>query len=228
MISAVTGRHVDRYTTGPELALTTDSNPRSVPAPDSRDVDNRSLFNLISTGGDQAICSPVDSETDQAGYKDLGNGLLSYIDDKGREVWVRKPAAPHVRGSLPILTSEQTERFWSRVDMSAGPDACWPWRRGRMGDGYGFFKIGRRNYGAHRIAYMLAYGAPQPHLDVDHERCNNPPCCNPLHLKAVTHQQNVARSTTRSVCKYGHPREYLKPCRILRQHPTTGTASNAG
>lgn len=188
-----------------------DSNPRSVPTLERGDAENRSTFPLDRSGVDQTICSPAVFAIDQSGYTDLGNGLLSYIDALGREVWIRK-VEPHVRGSLPTLTQEQIDRFWSRVDKSGGPDSCWPWTRGKTRGGYGFFKIGKRNYPAHRIAYALVKGMPPLSHDVDHEACDNPPCCNPAHLEAVTHQQNIARTVGRTICKYGHERPMSKPC----------------
>lgn len=57
-ISAVTGRHVDHYTTGPALALTRDGNPRTTPALETRDSKNRSLFFANGYGVEQAIQSP--------------------------------------------------------------------------------------------------------------------------------------------------------------------------
>lgn len=89
-----------------------------------------------------------------------------------------------------------SERFWSKVDRSAGAGACWPWLGGRDKDGYGRFSHGRRTARAHRFAYELAHG-PIPSgpngrpLCVLHE-CDNPPCCNDSHLKLGTNAENVA------------------------------------
>src|SRR5689334_7900007 len=46
------------------------------------------------------------------------------------------------------------DEFWSRVDRSGGPTACWPWMGPRTKDGYGRF---RGRY-AHRIALEAALG----------------------------------------------------------------------
>jgi hypothetical protein len=32
------------------------------------------------------------------------------------------------------------ERYWSKVDKSGGPDACWPWTAGRSAGGYGILR----------------------------------------------------------------------------------------
>ncbi len=42
---------------------------------------------------------------------------------------------------MPPPRRDLSERFWSFVDQSAGADACWPWRGGCSGNGYGAFSI---------------------------------------------------------------------------------------
>jgi hypothetical protein len=81
-----------------------------------------------------------------------------------------------------------SERFWSKVDQGA-PDECWPWTACRILNGYGHFRWGGKMTGAHRVAYELTYGSPGV-LEVDHT-CHNRSCCNPAHLRAVTHKQNT-------------------------------------
>ncbi len=114
---------------------------------------------------------------------------------------------------LPPLTDSDVTRFWSKVDRSGGPDACWPWLGARLPKGYGTFKVagpggspskrfpGRvlrtgRVVKAHRVGFFLATGTDLGELLGCH-RCDNPPCCNPAHLSAGTNQQNVQEAVDR-------------------------------
>jgi hypothetical protein len=85
-----------------------------------------------------------------------------------------------------------SERFWKRVDRSAGPHGCWPWISYVDKDGYGqskFIQNGRL-LRAHRLAYELTCGLFFDALQVLHT-CDNPPCCNPAHLFLGTHVDNI-------------------------------------
>jgi hypothetical protein len=87
------------------------------------------------------------------------------------------------------------DRIGHRIDRSGGPDACWPWTGPLNPRGYGqtFVRMGDRNVrvGAHRAAYIAEYGDVPDGLFVLHN-CDNPPCCNPAHLRTGTHRDNMA------------------------------------
>lgn len=83
------------------------------------------------------------------------------------------------------------EQFWARVDMSAGPDACWPWTGYLRKDGRGCVGVGERRLAAHRVALGSGIGLPEPAGFVLHS-CDNPRCCNPAHLRVGTHADNMA------------------------------------
>ena len=89
-------------------------------------------------------------------------------------------------------------RFWSKVERR-GRDECWPWTAGTDRYGYGKFAVninGKRRYlPAHRVVYLLEYGA-LPFFDVLHT-CDNPLCCNPAHLGLGTRDDNMAEMVER-------------------------------
>lgn len=82
--------------------------------------------------------------------------------------------------------------FWANVDASGGVDACWPWLGNRKADGYGRLSIAGRSQYAHRIALSLRLGRSISEGLFACHACDNPPCCNPLHLFEATAAENAA------------------------------------
>lgn len=69
---------------------------------------------------------------------------------------------------------------------------------------------GAREY-AHRVAYRLFVGSISSGLEIDHA-CRVRWCCNPAHLEAVTHSENLRRA--HPTCKKGHPMTQMKARRV--------------
>lgn len=121
------------------------------------------------------------------------------------------------------------ERFWLRVDRSAGPDACWPWLGSRHGFGYGWFWCEGKNQGAHRVAIELHRGRLLvPGEVVRHAVCDNPPCCNPAHLSVGSTIDNIADKVARRRHSHGeshhaHRLSRDKADEIRRRYAAGGT-----
>jgi hypothetical protein len=104
-------------------------------------------------------------------------------------------------------TVQNDSKLLGRFFLKLGPPGpgCWMWEGYKNDKGYGQFSVGRKMYRAHRLSYALAYGAPSPDLEIDHI-CNNPSCCRPDHLRAVTSRENCRRggNAAKTHCKHGH------------------------
>lgn len=92
-----------------------------------------------------------------------------------------------------LLTRPKTslDRFWSKVDRSAGIDGCWIWMAYKDPNGYGWVGFGGERQAAHRLAYELVTGELLGEMEIDHA-CHNPSCVNPhpRHLRLATRKQN--------------------------------------
>lgn len=100
-------------------------------------------------------------------------------------------------------------RFWRSIDIRSDEE-CWPWTGDLSKDGYGtFFYLGRM-WGAHELALSFTTGEKRhPDLDTCHE-CDNPPCCNPGHLRFGTRQSNVDEMRERDRNVYGSRSRFTK------------------
>jgi hypothetical protein len=102
------------------------------------------------------------------------------------------------------LTAQDVERFWNLVEKR-GDDECWLYKGFRDKDGYGMFSIpsitrtvktgphkGHNKWvtvRSNRVAFKIANDAIDSRMVL--HSCDNPPCCNPFHLRQGTNEQNA-------------------------------------
>lgn len=86
-------------------------------------------------------------------------------------------------------------RFWSKVAVGTDKQ-CWEWRGATKTLGYGRMKVEGKNRTASRIAWELANGEPLGDRHALHT-CDNPKCCNPYHIVAGTHGENMTHAVER-------------------------------
>ncbi len=88
---------------------------------------------------------------------------------------------------------------------------CWLWTGKTNKGGYGEIKVAGQRLRTHRWMYEIVKGPIPDGLQLDH-LCRQRACCNPAHLEAVTHRENMMRGKTQTAqkaaqthCIHGHP-----------------------
>lgn len=110
-----------------------------------------------------------------------------------------------------LISEKDIARFWSKVDKSGGPDACWPYSGARMPKGYGVFRFTWGNELSHRVSWSISNARPPKDGLLICHSCDHPWCCNPAHLWQGTDADNVA-----DMCAKGRHYSMTNPERIPR------------
>lgn len=104
------------------------------------------------------------------------------------------------------ITVPVADRFWTKVDRSAGPDGCWLWTGALASSGYGNVGVQRRPGLAHRVAWELTHGPIPKGMYVCHN-CpggDNKLCVNPAHLWLGTPTQNAQDAWDKGAMPHTH------------------------
>ena len=109
------------------------------------------------------------------------------------------------------MTNKATDVF-KRIDMTGGRDACWPWIGALAGNQRPYFTVDGKKVLAYRLVKQLVTGTSLQ-TKLERHTCDNPRCCNPLHLIEGTHQENMDDMKGRE--RHGLPHHVVKSIRRL-------------
>jgi hypothetical protein len=121
---------------------------------------------------------------------------------------------------VPLFGDVRVRRsVWERLAFEA-ITGCWLWlglSKWTVSGPYGRISVNNRSTYTHQFFYQLFGGQVPRGLELDH-LCRNTLCCNPDHLEAVTHAENIRRSRSGEVTR----RRHAKQTHCKRGHALTG------
>jgi hypothetical protein len=82
------------------------------------------------------------------------------------------------------------ERILNKITKNATSE-CWEWIGSKNHAGYGHFEVKGKCIKVHRFSLERKLGRSLNEEEVTRHICNNRICCNPDHLEAGTHQDNM-------------------------------------
>lgn len=105
------------------------------------------------------------------------------------------------------MNLKDQRRFWTKVSIG-GLDECWEWQASKNKQRYGQFGFEGTNKKAHRMVWTDTFGSIPEDMCVCHA-CDNPPCCNPLHLWLGTVEDNNNDKLAKSRQPKGKTHQYF-------------------
>lgn len=115
--------------------------------------------------------------------------------------------------------SNRPHDVFRSIDMSGGPDACWPWKRGLSGSGRPYFTLNGKKVLAYRLTYELMTGKKLADDVLARHTCDNEVCCNGRHIIEGDHQQNMNDMKERE--RHGQSAHVVRAIRKLAEGGAT-------
>jgi len=99
------------------------------------------------------------------------------------------------------------------IDMSGGPNACWPFTGKTNNKNRPYFTVDGVKYLAYRLVYELVHGEGSLDGFIARHSCDNEVCCNFRHVEPGDHQQNMDDMKGRE--RHGLPHHTVRAIRNL-------------
>lgn len=120
----------------------------------------------------------------------------------------------------------QARDVFRSIDMSGGPDACWPFKGKTNAKGRPYFTVSGKKHLAYRLAYELVHGEGTLTDELARHNCDNEICCNPRHIIKGSHQENMNDMKQRE--RHGLPHHTVRAIRKLAAKPNGPTHEEIG
>jgi hypothetical protein len=130
---------------------------------------------------------------------------------------------PHFCGAF-IMPKNNPYKVMRSIDCEGGLFVCWEWLKHKDKDGYGRLRYQTKRMGAHQWSYLHHVGLIPDGMFVCHS-CDNPSCCNPMHLWLGTTQENTKDRDIKNRYKPPFPKGSLRPTKGRIRKRKKGTYS---
>ncbi len=104
---------------------------------------------------------------------------------------------------MQVLANKSIDLL-KKIDPYGGLNSCWEFTNAKYRSGHGQIRRQGKLVRAHRWSYEHHYDVQLKDKDVVRHLCDNPACCNPLHLLIGTQADNMHDCTSRGRARNQH------------------------
>ena len=107
------------------------------------------------------------------------------------------------------------------------PNGCLEWSLGTSKAGYGQISVNGKHVYTHRVAWELVNGPIPSGTHIRHYVCDNPPCCDPEHLRSGTPTENMGDMIAKGRGRSGIANAVKTHCPSNHEYTEANTYVNA-